>query len=163
ASLGKAREPLETAKKKDAKAPEAKKGEVGLKERSTGDGEHKFWVYVPKDYDPDYSYGVVTWLHLAGRNKKADVEDMVDLWSDYCSEHRLILVMPISDNAEGWIPSESEFVIQSVQDVIKQYTVDPQRIVAHGMGIGGQMALHLGMNQRDLFRGVATVGAVPQT
>ena len=28
------------------------------------------------------------------------------------------------------------------------------------MGVGGQMALHLGFNNRDLFRGVAATGAV---
>ena len=164
ASLGKARDPLEGAKKKDAKSDaEPRKIEVGLSERNTGDGEHKYWVYVPKDYDPDYTYGVVVWLHLAGRNKKADAKDLVELWSDYCSEHRLILVMPQSQNAEGWIASESDAVIRSVRDAMKTVAVDPLRVVAHGMGVGGQMALHLGMNNRDLFRGVATIGAVPTT
>ena len=149
---------------KDAKDDDApRKTEVGLMERTTGDGEHKYWVYLPKDYDPDYSYGVVIWLHLAGRNKKADANDLVDLWADYCSEHRLVLVMPQSQNAEGWIASEADSVIRSVRDAMKTFSVDPQRIVAHGMGVGGQMALHLGMNNRDLVRGVATVGAVPTT
>jgi len=41
-----------------------------------------------------------------------------------------------------------------------EYTIDRQRIVAHGMGIGGQMAYYLGFNARDLIRGVATTGAV---
>jgi serine protease Do len=150
--------------KKDAKDDDApRKIEVGLMERTTGDGEHKYWVYLPKDYDPDYTYGVVIWLHLAGRNKKADANDLVDLWADYCSEHRLVLVMPQSQNADGWIASEADAVIRSVRDAMKTFSVDPQRVVAHGMGVGGQMALHLGMNNRDLVRGVATVGAVPTT
>jgi S1-C subfamily serine protease len=153
---------------KDAKVDgkddsETRKIEVGLMERTTGDGEHKYWVYVPKDYDPNYSYGVVIWLHLAGRNKKADANDLVDLWADYCSENRLVLVMPQSQNADGWIASEADAVIRSVRDAMKTFSVDPLRVVAHGMGVGGQMALHLGMNNRDLVRGVATVGAVPTT
>jgi serine protease Do len=147
---------------KDAPKDEPK-FETGLKERTTADGENKYWVYVPKDYDPNYTYGVVCYLHLAGRNKKADAEDLVDLWADYCSEYRLILVLPQSQNAEGWIPSESEFVIQSVQETIKKHSIDPLRVVSHGMGVGGQMAIYLGMNHRELFRGVATVGAVPTT
>jgi serine protease Do len=165
------------AKKDEAKKDEAKKDakddsktddaprktETGLMERTTGDGEHKYWVYVPKDYDPDYTYGVVVWLHLAGKNKKADANDLVDLWADYCSENRLVLVMPQSQNADGWIASEADAVIRSVRDAMKTFSVDPMRVVAHGMGVGGQMALHLGMNNRDLIRGVATVGAVPTT
>ena len=164
-SIGKARDPRETAKKKDGPKDdtELKKVETGLKERSTGDGEHKYWVYVPKDYEPDYSYGVICYLHLAGKNKKVDAEDVVELWGDYCAEHRLVLVMPQSQSADGWIPSEGDFVVQSVRDVMKLITADPQRVVAHGMGVGGQMALYLGTNNRDLFRGVATVGAVPTT
>src|SRR5208282_1519381 len=39
------------------------------------------------------------------------------------------------------------------------YTVDTRRVVAHGMSVGGQMALYLGFNHRDLFRGVSSVGA----
>jgi serine protease Do len=32
-------------------------------------------------------------------------------------------------------------------------------VIAHGMGLGGQMAFYLGFNARDLVRGVATTGA----
>ncbi len=70
--------------------------------------------------------------------------------------------MPRSENNDGWIASEAEGVVQAIQDSIKQYTIDRQRVVTHGMAVGGQMALHLGNNYRDLIRGVATVGAVPQ-
>jgi len=50
-------------------------------------------------------------------------------------------------------------VVQDVKAVIGQYTTDKARVVAHGMGSGGQMAVYLGFNARDVFRGVATVGA----
>src|SRR5262249_34026511 len=39
------------------------------------------------------------------------------------------------------------------------YTIDRRRIVAHGMGVGGQMAFYVGFHARDLIRGVATSGA----
>lgn len=65
-----------------------------------------------------------------------------------------------SSHLNGWIPSESEFVLQAVNEVMGQYTVDRQRVVAHGMGVGGQMAFYLGFSARDLIRGVATTGAV---
>ena len=44
--------------------------------------------------------------------------------------------------------------------MIAEYTIDHQRVIAHGMGVGGQMAYYLGFNVRDLIRGVATTGAV---
>jgi serine protease Do len=158
--------PLEVSGKnlKPAKAePAPEKVEKGVLKRTTADGEHKFWVYVPEDYDPQTSYGVLVWLHPPGQNKEPDFDLFIALWEDYCLSHRLILVMPISDNDAGWLPGESDHVLEAIQHAQKQWTVDPRRIVAHGMSVGGQMALHLGMNQRELIRGVATVGAVPTT
>jgi predicted esterase len=40
------------------------------------------------------------------------------------------------------------------------YTIDRLRVVALGLGVGGQMAFYLGFRDRELFRGVATTGAV---
>ncbi len=162
-SLKKALEPLETLKqkKKPAKVetPE-EKAETGLLKRNTPDGEHKYWLYVPDDYDPNMSYGLVVWLHPPGKNKESDVESITDLWGDYCKENQLIMVCPTSENEAGWVPSEAEFVVAAVRATIEKYTVDHQRIVAHGLGVGGQMALYLGLNNRDLFRGAVTTGAV---
>jgi serine protease Do len=142
------------------KAP-AGKVEKGVLKRTTADGEHRFWVFVPEDYDPSISHGVVVWLHPPGQNKDDDLNDFILMWEDFCASHRLILVLPISDNDTGWLPGESNQVVEGIQRVMKQWTVDPRRVVVHGMGVGGQMALHLGMNDRDLVRGVAALGAVP--
>lgn len=165
ASAGKAGVPPEKLKAKpaeEAKADkaDAKKIETGFFQRATADGEHQYWVYVPKSYDGSVSHGMVVWLHPPGRTDEQDFKDFVDVWQDVCEKQSLIIVAPKSDN-DGWIASESDFVVGAVRDVIKAYAVDRQRIVAHGMGNGGQMALHLGSSHRDLFRGIATVGAVP--
>lgn len=176
ASLAKAREPLEAPKgkgpvkgkgdpKEEAKKDEPKKDEpkfeAGLKLRATGDGETQYWVYLPKNYTSDITHGVVLWLHPPGRNRQVDVDELVETWETVCHDQNLILVYPKSENAEGWIASEASSVVACLQDTLKAYAVDRQRIVAHGMGVGGQMALYLGLNHRDVIRGVATVGAVP--
>src|SRR5262249_41634930 len=136
------------------------KPETGLIKRTTPDGEYKYWVYVHEDYDPNISHGLVVWLHPPGKNKDADVEAITDAWSDYCKENQLIMVCPKSENEAGWVPSEAEFVVAAVRETLNSYTIDRQRVVAHGLGVGGQMAMYLGFNQRDLFRGVAATGAV---
>lgn len=179
ASFGKAREPLEGGKGKDKikadepkdkpaeepkdkdEKPEPRKAETGLVQKATGDGEHKYWVWIPRNYSSNVSHGLLVWLHPPGRNKEADVKEIVEAWEEICEKSNLILVVPKSENADGWIASEADFVVSAVRDATKLYTVDPQRIVAHGMGVGGQMAFHLAAGNRDLFRGVATVGALP--
>jgi len=132
--------------------------ETGLLERNTPDGEHKYFLYVHEDYDPNVAHAMVVWLHPPDKNKKDDMEAFSDLWEDYCKDNHIILVMPIETQA-SWLPTSSEFVVAAARETMKVYTVDRQRVVAHGMGVGGQMALYLGFNHRDVFRGVCSIGA----
>src|SRR5205807_1914852 len=81
-------------------------------------------------------------------------------WEDYCEDHHVILVMPTSQNDTGWVANEVEFGNEAIRTVIAGYTIDRRRVIAHGMGVGGQMAFYLGFAARDVIRGVATVGAV---
>ncbi|MCE9532960.1 MAG: hypothetical protein K8T89_17820, partial [Planctomycetes bacterium] len=133
--------------------------EKGLMQRANPALGRKYWVFVPRTYKPSVAHGLVVWLHNAGREGR-DADDMVDLWEDFCEENNLIIVGPISENKTGWNASESEGVMSDINAVLGQYTIDRQRIVAHGAGIGGQMAYYLGFNAREQIRGVATSGAV---
>jgi hypothetical protein len=162
ASAKKALAPLETAKGVKAAKPAeaAKKPETGFLKKTTADGEHKYWVYVHEDYDPNIAHAMVVWLHLPGKNKDEDGEALTDLWEDFCKDNHIIMVGPVSQNDGGWIPSEADAVVAATNEVLERYTVDRQRVIAHGMGVGGQMALHLAFTFRDLYRGAATVGAV---
>jgi predicted esterase len=152
------------AKNEDKPAPklEEKKVETGYHERSTPAKDHSYWIYVPANYDPNVSHALVIWLHAAGQGGK-DANDMVAIWRDVCEEQHIILVGPKSESETGWLASESEFVQEAAREVLKEFTIDRQRVVAHGMGVGGQLAFYLGLNARDLIRGVATTGAVLAT
>lgn len=144
---------------KPAPAPEEKKSETGYLERTTPAKDHSFWLYVPANYDRNVSHALVVWLHPAGLGGK-DANDIVSIWRDACEEQHIILVGPKSESESGWLPSESESVQEAIREVLKDYTIDRRRIVAHGMGAGGQMAFYLGLNVRDWIRGVATTGAI---
>ena len=139
----------------EQKPPEA---ETGLIEKNTPDGEHKYWLWVYPEYDPNIAHAVIVWLHPPGKNSKEDLDGWADLWDEYCRKHHVILVMPV-EKTDGWQPAYADYVVAAVRETMKTYTVDSQRVVAHGMGAGGQMALHLAFNHRDLFRGVGAVGA----
>jgi serine protease Do len=150
--------------KKDAKVEPKKeqpKGKVdtGLLHRKNAAQGREYWVYVPRTYDPNVSHGLVIWLHPGGRQGR-DAEDMTDIWADFCEDYNLIMLGPISKNNEGWAASEAEFIIGDLQEVLGQYTIDRQRIVAHGTGIGGQMAFYLAFYNREHIRGVAAHGSV---
>jgi S1-C subfamily serine protease/enterochelin esterase-like enzyme len=145
--------------KKDDKKEEKKKPETGLLKRTNAAADHSYWIYVPEDYDPNVSYALVIWLHPVGKSKDKDVEDFTDAWDSYCKDNHIILVGPKAENETGWLPSETDFIQETVKNVMENYTIDHRRVVAHGMGLGGQMAYYLGFHNRDLVRGVATSGA----
>jgi predicted esterase len=164
ASCKKALEPLQVAagqpKPPQKMDEDDKKPETGFLKRNTAGGDHKYWVYVHEDYDPNIAHALVVWLHAPQGNTDDDIERFTGVWEDYCKDNHIILVGPQSESESGWTPSEADFVQTAVREVMARYTIDPQRVVAHGMGIGGQMACYLGFNARELFHGVAAVGAV---
>ncbi len=146
----------ETKKDGDKKGEE----ETGLLKRAHEANGREYWVYVPENYDKNVAHGLIVWFHAAGKGGR-DADDLVKIWQDYCADHHFILVGPKARGADGWVASETEEVVQVVRDVLGRYTVDRSRVVAHGMGVGGQMAFYVGFHARDLVRGVAVTGAVP--
>jgi len=164
ATLKKSREPLETSNPniKPAKVFEKNlpKAETGLLKRNSNDGERKYWVYVHEDYDPNIAHALVVWLHPPGKTKDEDVETFTELWDDFCKDNHIILLGPLTQAEGGWIPSDADYVTEAIRAVVASHNIDRQRVVAHGMGIGGQMAMYLGFGYRDLVRGVASTGAV---
>jgi S1-C subfamily serine protease len=164
ATLKKALEPRKTVSGQPAppappKKDDKKKPETGFLKRNNAAGDHEYWVYVPEDYDPNISYGVVVWLHTTGKGKDNDLKAAKEDWEFDCTDHRMIFVAPKAEN-DTWLPSEADAVQQIVREVMGQYTVDRQRVVAHGMGVGGQMAFYVAFHARDLIRAVATTGSV---
>jgi predicted esterase len=166
ATKGKALDPLQTpdGKGTEVKMDLPKNPETGFFKRTTAGGDikkdWKYWVFVHEDYDPKVAHALVVWLHPQGQGSEEAAKDFAAAWEDYCKDNHIILVGPRSDADDGWVPNDAEFILEVTREVMKQYNVDRQRVVAHGMGVGGQMAIHLGFAARDLFRGVATTGAV---
>ncbi|MGL4424183.1 MAG: hypothetical protein ACRCZF_26240, partial [Gemmataceae bacterium] len=122
----------------------------------------EYWAYVPRTYTPNIAHGVIVWLHPQGQGGK-DAEKMLDIWRLFCEEQHYLLVGPKSQNGEVWLPSETEAIITDLKDLMGSYTVDRSRVIAHGMGVGGQMAFYIGFNARDTIRAVATTGAALAT
>jgi S1-C subfamily serine protease len=164
ATFKKGLEPLElldpNAKPAKVADKDPPKRETGTFKRTTADGQHTYWVYVPRTYDGSVAHALLVWLHPPGKSKEEDVDDIIDQWVEYCRDQNMIMLVPLNTSESGWVPSDAPAVAEAMNAIIKEYTIDRQRVVTHGMGIGGQMAIYLGFTERDLVRGVATMGAV---
>ncbi len=149
--------PVQFVRFDDEKKDEEKK--TGLLKRTVGAANQTYFLFVPRNYDPKVAHALVIWLHPENKGREKDIEAFTDTWEDYCEDNHLIVVAPTTENEKGWVPGEAEFVAQAVKDATDHYTIDKRRVVAHGMGVGGQMAMYLGFHNRALVRGVATTGA----
>ncbi|MBA4189627.1 MAG: hypothetical protein C0467_16705 [Planctomycetaceae bacterium] len=145
--------------KKDEKKDDKPKVETGFIKRTNEALGREYWVYIPENYDANKSYGLIVWFHDTTEASK-DGAQVGRTFRTVCEDHNFILVGPKAGGKDGWVPSETEIVMQDVKTVLGQYTIDKARVVAHGQGNGGQMAFYVGFNARDVIRGVGTVGAV---
>jgi S1-C subfamily serine protease/dienelactone hydrolase len=146
-------------KKDEPKKEEPKKVETGLLKRTTAAADHTYYLYIPENYDANVSHALVVWLHPVNKKKEQDIKDFADAWSEYCQDQHLILCIPLAENETGWAAGENDFINEAVKAATDGYTIDRRRVVAHGMGIGGQMAFYMGFHDRGLIRAVATTGA----
>jgi len=136
--------------------------EVGFKydlaNKTTG---RKYWRYLPDNYDVNKSYGVIVWLHDAGKGgKEKEGKDVFKIWEEYCDSANFILIGPQAKNGVDWVATEAEELTQTIQQAIAGFTIDRSRVVVHGMGNGGSMAMYLAFTARDLVRAAVVSGAV---
>jgi S1-C subfamily serine protease len=150
----------EEPKKEDKKDEKKDDVKTGLqKVENNGSNHRNFWVFVPENYDKNVSHGLIVWLHPAGRDGR-DADDMVKIWEVFCERHHFIMVGPTAGQPTGWVASEAEGVMEDIRYVRTRYTIDPKRVIAHGQGVGGQMAYYLAINKSEVIRGAVPVGAV---
>jgi predicted esterase len=103
---------------------------------------------------------LIVWLHPAERGGGRDADDMTKIWSDFCEDYHFIMIGPTAGSPTGWVAGEVEGVMEDLRWVRTRYTIDGKRVIAHGLGVGGQMAYYLAINKREVIRGAVPVGAV---
>ena len=122
--------------------------------------QHSYWAYVPPDYNPDFQYGLMVWLHPTGDTMEAAI---MRLWKSVCARRNLMIIAPKAGNPRGWNPAESVFVKAAVEDFVEQYPIDRSRVFVHGYATGGVFALSLLFKERELFAGAAVASATLRT
>ncbi|REK25461.1 MAG: PDZ domain-containing protein [Planctomycetota bacterium] len=134
--------------------PVGKRPRTGAFDLKLPEFENECVVYVPKNYHPQMSHGVVIWLTAPG---KFDKEALLNRWKEVCARRQLILLAPQPRDKERWAADELDFVRRTYDEVAKDYRIDASRVVAHGHEGGAAMAYLVAFSQRDVVRGVAAV------
>lgn len=118
--------------------------------------EQSFWAYVPENYDPNYKYGLMVWIHPPGNTMESTV---FKEWKSICEQRGIILVGPAAQDVIRWNRDEAEFVKEVVESMQTRYAIDAKRIFLVSHANGAEFVFQLAFKYRDLFRGVAVSDA----
>lgn len=122
-------------------------------------------VYLPENYEPNYAYPLVIWLHGDGGNEE-DLQLVMPLVSD-----RNYIGMAIRAPWDSWTEAEHanthDFETDLHATVCRlrsQFHVHSERIYLAGFGSGATMALQTVLNRPEWFAGAAMMGGqIPST
>lgn len=118
--------------------------------------EQELWAIVPDHYNPDYSYGLVVFLHPRGDTMEATI---VKEWKSLCEQRGLIILAPKAEKVEdGFTDSETDYIRDAVVAFQERYNIDPARIVVHGYGNSGRFSATVAFKFRELFRAALLAG-----
>jgi poly(3-hydroxybutyrate) depolymerase len=133
----------------------------GLHEITVGAAQRKFFLRIPGGYDGQKAWPVIFAFHGAGNKSAAWFDTNTDLRS--VSEEKAVLVFGEGarrpDGTLSWVHLSPDNVlfVDAMIDWLKQSAcIDPSRLFAVGQSSGGYMAMTLGCQRGDVFRGVAT-------
>jgi serine protease Do len=120
---------------------------------------NKSTVFVPGNYDPAISYGLLVWLPASGADAAAEAE--FERWTTRAEALDLVIFAPRPGQEAGWAQSDLEFIGHAIERLVADYHIDRARIVVGGAGTGGSVAFVAAAAQRSLVRGVIAVEAPP--
>jgi hypothetical protein len=116
-------------------------------------GEFEYALWVPKDYLPDKAWRLIISLHGQNgngpdfmRNWLADVQKAGDTF---------LLCPSAGRGAWGHSLLGYRYVLDSMRDVLANYSVDPDRVFIDGASMGGNGSFQFACTYADLFAGAA--------
>lgn len=147
------------AKAADANKPGAeKKPRTGLFHDSLpGDSGPAYWAYIPDSYSTQDAWGLVVWIAPARDSMEATI---LGRWQSRCEERHLILVAPLPAEASGFNPNDLVGARQIIDQFLKTYRIDQNRVIVHGFAAGGRFAAALAYNNREEIRGLALASSL---
>lgn len=106
----------------------------------------------PVAADRPMRQGLIVWLAPPGAFTEAACQTQ---WEDSANAHGFALIAPRPLHDDRWDGEDLEYVRKTVEQALKAFPLDPQRLVIVGQGAGGGMAYLFAFANRHLARGVA--------
>ena len=129
----------------------------------TVDGQtHILWVFVPKNYRPDYKYPAVLFLHGLFESGDGSDKDKVlsaglgPVIGDDPNNWPFITIFPQSTGT--WQGEDRERLAMASLDYAQtQWTIDPDRVILAGLSYGALGVWEIGAKHPDRFAALVPV------
>lgn len=128
---------------------------------------HPCGVFVPENYEPNYAYPLIVWLHESGKSER----DIVEVLPGISMRNYLGLSLRgtarasgDADDAFNWSRTRNaglafeEQLHESVRQLRRDFHIHTERVFLVGAGEGGTMAWDLFLTRPQWFAGVAALG-----
>jgi len=137
-------------------------GFVAARIKSSDGHEQPYAVFIPERYDPDESWPLVVFLHGSGesghdgiRQTRVGLGPFIERYRSKCP---FIAVFPQSPDARIWFRgAQAKVVFEIIDQVQRDYRVDPDRIYLTGLSMGGFGTWEMAMMRPDLFAAIAPI------
>jgi len=139
-------------------APPAEKPVTGIVEIKLPEEKSACLAYVPENYHPQTPHGLLVVLSAPG---PVDRDKLESRWKALAAERQLIILAPMSANADKWQATETDFIRKTLDDAVANYNIDPTRIAVAGYQSGGSMAYLVGFEHTDRIRAIVAIDSVP--
>jgi len=131
---------------------------LGLVPLKVPEMPNEAFAYVPAAARRNGWCGLVVWIGSPG---PVDRQAVLGRWKTLCEERDLILLVPQSRQESGWQPVELGLVQQLIDQLRRDYPLDPARMVVAGYGQGVNLAWLTARRHPELVRAAVVVEATP--
>lgn len=131
------------------------------KAAKVGANSYPYVVYVPRDYTPTQSLPVILFLHGSGeRGTDGLKQSQVGLGGAvrmHPERYHALVVMPQCAPNARWDGEMVDFALQALNDVVKEYHGDKDRLYLTGLSLGGYGSWNIAAQHPDMFAAVVPV------
>ncbi|MGP0591497.1 alpha/beta hydrolase-fold protein [Nitrospira sp. T9] len=114
----------------------------------------EYALYVPPSYSPEQPMAFILCLHGAGFTGEAYLDRWIPRLGD-----KYILACPSVTMGSWWTRYGEDLALTVLQEVQKDYHIDPDRVFLSGMSNGGIGTWIIGMHHADRFAGIAPMAS----
>ena len=149
---------LQTGAQAPAASAPAESGNAltGFIQRERNDERAEYTLYIPEDYSPELPLPLIVALH-GGYGQGSEY---VWTWLRPARSRRYAILAPksLGNTWDMTVPSrDTRSVMRMFDEVTRDYSIDLKRVYLSGLSDGGIFTYILGLEQSQLFRGLAPV------